>query len=145
MAEYSDQFKDPRWQRKRLEIFERDGWSCQSCGDAESTLNVHHMRYLGNLDPWDYPNDLLITLCEECHKREGDERPGVEEALLGVLREKFLLPEIKELAAGFQKLELLNSRELVASAFADALSSPEIQRELLAHSFPLPKGRRGGI
>ena len=24
---YSDKLKDPRWQRKRLEIFERDNWT----------------------------------------------------------------------------------------------------------------------
>ena len=55
---YSDKMKDPRWQKKRLEIFERDGWSCCRCGDTESTLNVHHLRYVPGHDPWDYPNYL---------------------------------------------------------------------------------------
>jgi hypothetical protein len=66
---YSDKLKDPRWQKKRLEILDRDGFSCCSCGDKESTLHIHHKRYLKGKEPWEYENDLLVTLCEDCHKR----------------------------------------------------------------------------
>jgi hypothetical protein len=66
---YLDQYKDPRWQKKRLEIMKRDEFSCQSCNDTESTLNVHHrVPYRKNIKIWDYENDELITLCENCHK-----------------------------------------------------------------------------
>lgn len=30
--EYAKKLMDPRWQKKRLEIFKRDGWKCQNCG-----------------------------------------------------------------------------------------------------------------
>lgn len=63
---YSDKLKDPRWQKKRLGIMERDEWECQQCGDGKSTLNVHHKQYHG--DPWDAPDDSLETLCEKCHE-----------------------------------------------------------------------------
>lgn len=33
MSEYKEKLKDPRWQKKRLQIFERDDWCCQKCGD----------------------------------------------------------------------------------------------------------------
>jgi len=36
---YAEKLKDPRWQKKRLEIMERDEWTCQWCVDSESPLN----------------------------------------------------------------------------------------------------------
>ena len=65
---YQDKLKDPRWQRKRLEILKRDAWCCQVCNDAKSTLHVHHLFYKNNLDPWDYNDKDLITLCDKHHK-----------------------------------------------------------------------------
>ncbi len=66
-AEYAAKFKDPRWQRKRLEVLERDDWQCQDCNSREETLNVHHLYYKFGCDPWDYPDFALVTLCEDCH------------------------------------------------------------------------------
>jgi len=64
---YSDLLKDPRWQRKRLEIMHRDDFTCVVCGDKESTLNVHHREYIAGRKPWEYENEDLITVCEDCH------------------------------------------------------------------------------
>lgn len=64
---YADKLKDPRWQKKRLEILERDKWMCRACGDKEKTLHVHHIFYLPNTDPWDIPSGLLVTFCCDCH------------------------------------------------------------------------------
>lgn len=64
---YSEKLKDPRWQKKRLEIFERDGFTCQMCSDKDKTLNVHHSKYGG--DPWECPNEFLTTLCDDCHSK----------------------------------------------------------------------------
>lgn len=72
-------YLDPRWQKKRLEILERDEFSCQHCGDKDSTLHVHHTSYAKNLwdneennTPWGYPSIILITLCDKCHNSEHD-------------------------------------------------------------------------
>lgn len=64
---YKEQLKDPRWQKKRLEIMERDGWQCQCCFDRDNTLTVHHKKYDNGKMAWEYENELLITLCEDCH------------------------------------------------------------------------------
>jgi hypothetical protein len=64
---YADKLKHPFWQKKRLEIMERDGFQCKKCGDTESPLHVHHLKYYDGNDPWDYQNKYLITLCEHCH------------------------------------------------------------------------------
>lgn len=68
MTSYLEKLKDPRWQRKRLEILERDKWRCQSCYDSKSTLHIHHKHYEKGKDPWEYSKEDLITLCGFCHE-----------------------------------------------------------------------------
>jgi hypothetical protein len=63
---YSDKFKDPQWQKKRLEIMGRDGFTCQHCSASDKTLSVHHLYYVSNRDPWNYPGWCLITICNDC-------------------------------------------------------------------------------
>jgi len=65
---YSEKLKDPRWQRKRLEIMDRDSWQCRHCESKEKTLNVHHIYYHKGAAPWEYENEMLLTLCEKCHE-----------------------------------------------------------------------------
>ncbi len=64
---YSENLKDPRWQRKRLEILQRDNFTCQLCKDSETTLHIHHKKYFNKTNPWDYENGFLTTLCHHCH------------------------------------------------------------------------------
>jgi 5-methylcytosine-specific restriction endonuclease McrA len=66
---YLENLKDPLWQRKRLEILNRDGFRCQFCNDDKNTLTVHHKIYRKNSLPWEYEDHELITLCEPCHKK----------------------------------------------------------------------------
>lgn len=66
MTTYSDKLKSPKWQKKRLEILQRDDFTCKICGDKDTTLNIHHLKYL--LNPWDVDNKYLVTVCEHCHK-----------------------------------------------------------------------------
>lgn len=70
---YSELLKDPRWQRRRLEVFERAGFTCEDCDAADKTLHAHHCLYRPNCDPWDYPLDELRCLCEVCHDLRGPE------------------------------------------------------------------------
>jgi hypothetical protein len=69
-AVYLEKLKDPRWQKKRLEILERDAWTCQVCQNTENTLHVHHCWYENDIEPWDYPGECFVTLCEPCHEAE---------------------------------------------------------------------------
>jgi len=62
---YSEKLKDPRWQKKRLEVLNRDGFKCSYCDDEKTTLHVHHLKY--NKNPWDVEIESLSTLCEDCH------------------------------------------------------------------------------
>lgn len=67
--DYKEQLADGRWLRKKTEILERDNYTCQKCG-AKSHLNVHHLVYENGKLAWEYPNENLITLCEQCHAKE---------------------------------------------------------------------------
>lgn len=52
---YKEKLTDPRWQRVRLEVFNRAGFACEVCGDKSSTLHAHHGTYFYGIDPWDIP------------------------------------------------------------------------------------------
>lgn len=65
---YADKLRDPRWQRKRLEVLNSSDFMCRDCGAKDKTLHVHHAYYEMGRDPWDYPDMALIPVCEECHE-----------------------------------------------------------------------------
>lgn len=65
---YKKQYSHPLWQKKRLEIMNRDKFTCQGCGDTDSRLSVHHKFYIPGNNIWDYENYFLVTLCDACHK-----------------------------------------------------------------------------
>jgi len=68
-------WKDPQWQKRRLKILERDEWSCKVCNRKDRTLHVHHIFYEPDIEnPWEYSDNLLITLCDECHA-DAHDRP----------------------------------------------------------------------
>lgn len=70
---YKELLSDPRWQKKKNDVLIRDNYTCQAadCGCTTKTLHVHHLEYLGvSLNPWDYPMDMLISLCVTCHDKE---------------------------------------------------------------------------
>lgn len=65
---YSDKLKDPRWQKKRLEVLNHFGWKCKICDNKEKTLNVHHEYYEKGKEPWDYRLIDFMVLCQDCHE-----------------------------------------------------------------------------
>jgi hypothetical protein len=70
---YYAQLKHPKWQRKRLEVLELAGFRCAACQDAESTLHVHHKRYMKGRMAWEYESAELVALCEACHAAEHED------------------------------------------------------------------------
>jgi len=132
-SNYATKLKDPRWQKKRLEILVRDKWTCQLCGDTESTLMVHHRRYIPGCDPWDCPNEFLITLCEECHTNESDLRAEEEKALLDIMREKFWASDVNDLACAINEMKIYYASEVTMSAITWLLRTPEQLYSLVSH------------
>src|SRR5689334_17616419 len=81
---YSEKLRDPRWQKKRLEVMAAANWSCQACGDAKETLNVHHAFYVRGRDPWEYEIAELVCLCEPCHEDDHARRNDLFRSLLAL-------------------------------------------------------------
>lgn len=78
---YAEKLKDPRWQKKRLDILSRDNWICLLCEEPGKTLHVHHRVYEYGKDPWDYEDGNFDTLCVECHEYEEGFRVSVREKI----------------------------------------------------------------
>lgn len=67
-TEYATKLRDPRWQKRRLEIFNAHQFTCQDCGAKERELHAHHCWYnMIDAEPWDYPDECFRCLCDECH------------------------------------------------------------------------------
>jgi len=86
MKTYIEKLRDPRWQRKRLEVLQRDNFECAECGDTKTTLHVHHKAYHPNKEPWDIENKLLQTLCENCHSLETENIKHASKSLIDSLK-----------------------------------------------------------
>lgn len=127
MSEYSEKLKNPQWQKKRLQILSRDDFTCQRCLDKETTLHVHHRVYVRGQEPWEYPDGLLVTLCETCHKEEWEDGSREKEHIIDALqRFGFLSGDLNELAVGFESSTLKEKPALVAVIFSHILSDPDL-------------------
>jgi len=74
---YKKQLNSPKWNTKRKKILKRDKYKCTIC-KGKKNLEVHHTFYYDKfINPWNYPNKSLITLCNKCHS-ELHERFSVE-------------------------------------------------------------------
>jgi len=105
---YLEKLKDPRWQKRRLEIFNRDEFRCINCGDDEKTLNVDHKIYRKGFDPWEYPDEDLQTLCEDCHKKISAARKRIIERIgdMGTV-------ELKHLERVLQEVSIFDDEVLI--------------------------------
>lgn len=64
--EYMDKLQDPRW-HAFTDLVKSRRATCQKCDDSMH-LQVHHVRYLPGLEPWEYPLSEVLLLCVDCHE-----------------------------------------------------------------------------
>lgn len=95
---YAEKLTDPRWQRVRLAVWERAGFQCENCCDTKRKLDVHHCYYESRKDPWDYPLESLLLLCDKCHKEWHKSKLSVDKMFAGVLADD--IDRIQGLIAG---------------------------------------------
>lgn len=124
MATYWEKLKDPRWQKKRLEILERDEFRCIGCGSEEKTLHVHHGYYDKNRDPWDYENETLYTYCEECHESMQGELADLHREIGFVGK----FGKIRALVSSLAELRQAEGKERRHQVHASAYAVQEIGR-----------------
>ena len=89
---YAEQLKTPEWGLKKSRILTRDNFKCQAydCAYTGTGLEVHHLDYINNTKAWEYPDDMLISLCKKCHNKEVT-RYKLEENLYKALKMKGFL------------------------------------------------------
>ena len=99
---YEDQLKDIRWIRKSNLILIRDNFKCQhiGCVVQYKGIEVHHIDYINGLMAWEYPDDMLITLCRIHHEAEfKTKRDKVETMLITTLKTHgFLVSDLLSLS-----------------------------------------------
>ena len=72
-SEYDRLLHEPQWYEFRQKIIKQHGNKCDWCG-TRYRLQVHHKYYLKtpdnkHVEPWDYPDNAMMCLCEDCHKK----------------------------------------------------------------------------
>ena len=147
---YADDLLDPRWQKKRLQIMERDEFTCMGCGVTNVTLHVHHTYYVSSRKPWEYPDWSLTTLCKDCHEKcrgKKAKEPTWFEFLMGAGRfEEGAIPCLMGAYSdwlsrcGLHPFEAQSALELalqdpVISAQITATYEAHIKRRLLTHAY----------
>lgn len=78
---YSELLLDPRWQRKRLEVFEFAKFACEECLSETETLHAHHKIYRKGAMPWEYEDWEIACLCRKCHQEQHAIRERISEAI----------------------------------------------------------------
>lgn len=58
-----------KYKEWRKSVFERDNYTCQSCGTRGGTLNADHIKPLARFPNLAYKINNGRTLCVECHKK----------------------------------------------------------------------------
>lgn len=98
---YGELLFRPEWKQKRAQILFRDNYTCQFCGSTNrESLQVHHRQYhfINRLekfkDPWDYPEECLITICKRCHDRGHAQFkvPNLDSKHMWPFKKKYNLP-----------------------------------------------------
>lgn len=133
---YADKLKDPRWQKKRLEILSRDEWMCKKCQSEDATLHVHHRYYDKDLEPWEYPDFALASLCEVCHKEEKDDYKVNGELLINTLKMKgFWGNNLSVLCDAFQELPVDLPPEVIVDIICYSFRTERIVKMLVEEYF----------
>lgn len=133
--EYWELLKDPRWQRKRLERLQLAEFRCEGCETTEKTLHVHHKLYRKGAMPWEYQDQDLEVLCEDCHEGTHHLRDRLKEALARL--ETWDLFRVLGYAEGLQmwgndpSLRLLLENYEHASGVSDVIAPPMSTVELM--------------
>ena len=130
---YSEKLKSPKWQKKRLEILNRDEFRCKLCGDEKSTLHVHHKIYEYGNDPWNYNNSLLVTLCADCHETEEINIKEYSRLLIETLKKsEFSSDDWREIASGVNNCQLAYPPFVVSTIISSVLQKAELQEMIFS-------------
>lgn len=120
-SEYAKKLLDPRWQKLRLQVLERDKWTCQACGAKDKTLHAHHVFYWPEAEgPWDYLPSSIVTVCADCHEVEHEFWQNRNASLIEAAS-----------IAGFRTNDQFGILNDILTTLAQAVDNPEYEADLL--------------
>ena len=137
---YSEKLKDPRWQKKRLEILERDKWMCKNCRSTDKTLHVHHRLYEKGVEPWETKNKYLVTLCDECHKITTKYYESFLDEHIKLIRLYFNVNQLSVLTTSIERM--LNDYMPAVTMLTDILSELSINLEVANELLEIREARK---
>lgn len=80
-SDYQAMLRDPRWQKRRLEILSAHEFKCDECGDTKHELQVHHCWYTKGSAPWEYEDACYRVLCNGHHEQWHDNKAELDQAV----------------------------------------------------------------
>jgi hypothetical protein len=101
-GEFFADYQHPKWQKKRLQIMEQDGFRCRRCKREDANLHVHHISYASGKKPWEYPDSNFACLCHSCHHEIHHIISGVKD------QQKRLVENWCTMSSDFDLQDLLN-------------------------------------
>lgn len=57
-----------QYKKWRSDVFQRDNWTCQTCGKRGVYLEAHHIKGWAEYPELRYNTENGVCLCIECHK-----------------------------------------------------------------------------
>jgi hypothetical protein len=122
---YKEKLQLPEWKAKRQEILKRDDCKCQSCGYQNKSNHIHHTAYIDDREPWEYPNYLLLTLCEKCHEKEEFLKDFDHDNLMYLLKLGVTRIELNTVVCKLSQLGDLMDERYLAKSFIEHLNKFE--------------------
>lgn len=69
-AERMDERLTPEYKKWRFDVFLRDGFTCQDCGDGRGgNLHAHHIKSFADFPALRLDLANGVTLCRACHRK----------------------------------------------------------------------------
>lgn len=130
---YQQKLNSEEWRRFSRGVRNSKGNFCECCKMGNTELQVHHIYYDANREPWEYSTDELIVLCRGCHKDIHEQLNNFRKFVFGKMSHQSFRVLNGALAVAFEKYDPL----VFAHALAEFVSTPRMV-ENFARAFGVP-------